>query len=136
MNCFQFTFHKNRYFISQQCSERQSFLHWANACNVSQARWTIVRYVVNNETTAYADSRTPVQWITISKCMVVDQTCMCPTAVHTHLFPSFLHILKITKPIMLRMWRLEFHATDISHSSAQACEWNATEFGESKYPAR
>lgn len=34
------------------------------------------------------------------------------------------------------MWRLEFHATDISHSSAQACEWNATELGESKYPAR
>jgi hypothetical protein len=30
---------------------------------------------------------------------------------------------------------LEFHATDISHSSAQACNWNVTEFGESKYPA-
>ena len=55
---------------------------------------------------------------------------------HTYLFPPVLHILKITKPIMMRMWRPEFHATNISHSSAQACEWNATEIGESKYPTR
>lgn len=45
--------------------------------------------------TRYADQGRPVQRITVRRCMGVYQTCVRPTSIHTYLFPSVPHILKL-----------------------------------------